>query len=142
MRIPPPSNLEEEPGPQEPEEPEHPGGTGDQPSAAPIAVPLTPTAADQVRIAPRGLDRDRIAAGIVGVSWQVKDVGVGISKWSVAAKRLGRKGARFVTRATGTAKSSAQVRLPRGARYLLRLTVTDLLGRGSSVSLGTVRVPD
>jgi hypothetical protein len=72
----------------------------------------------------------------------VQDEGAGIAKWTVSSKRLGRKGARFVTRASGRDKSSAQVRLPRGARYLLRLTVVDLLGQSSSVNLGTVRIPD
>jgi hypothetical protein len=71
----------------------------------------------------------------------VRDEGAGIAKWTLSSKVLGRKGARSVTRATGKDKSSAQVRLPRGARYLLRLTVVDLLGQSSSVNLGTVRIP-
>lgn len=144
VRIPPPSELEGEPEPVGPkEEPgsNDPGGTGGQSGAPPALGPPAPELAAPVRVALHGLDKSRIAAGIVGVSWQVQDAGAGVSRWSVSSKRLGRKGARFVTRATGQAKSSVQVRLPRGARYLLRLTFTDLLGRSSSVGLGTVRVP-
>jgi hypothetical protein len=142
VRTPPPSDLEEEPGTQEPEEPKTSGG-GEGQSGPPSTPPVTaPTAAPQVKVALRGLDKSQIAAGIVGVSWRVQDAGAGISRWLVSAKRLGRKGARFVTRATGRDMSSAQVRLPRGARYLLRLTVLDLLGQSSSVNLGTVRIPD
>ena len=144
VRIPPPSSLEEEPGPQGPGDPgpRDPSEGGSQPGPAPVLGPPAPKIADRVRVALRGLDRTRIAAGIIGVSWQVLDAGVGISRWSVAAKRLGRKAARFATKATGKDKSVTQVRLPRGARYLLRLTITDLLGRSSSVDLGAVRVPD
>jgi hypothetical protein len=143
VRTPPPSDLEEEPGPQEPkEEPANPGGGGSTPEPMPGAGSPAPVDAAPVKLALRGLDRSQVATGVVGVSWRVKDAGAGISKWLVSAKRLGRKGARFVTRATGRDKSSAQVRLPRGARYLLRLTVVDLRGQGSSVNLGTVRIPD
>jgi hypothetical protein len=143
VRTPPPSDLEEEPDPQEPvEEPKTPDG-GEGQSGSPSTSPLAgPAVADQVKVALRGLDKSQIAAGIVGVSWRVQDAGAGISRWLVSAKRLGRKGARFVTRVTGRDKSSAQVRLPLGARYLLRLTVVDLLGQSSSVNLGTVRIPD
>jgi hypothetical protein len=142
-RTPPPSDLEEEPGPQEPVEEPKTSDRGKGQSGPPSTSPVTrPTVPDQVKVALRGLDKSQIAAGVVGVSWRVQDAGAGISKWLVSAKRLGRKGARFVTRATGRDKSSAQVRLPRGARYLLRLTVVDLLGQSSSVNLGTVRVPD
>jgi hypothetical protein len=142
-RIPPPSDLEEEPGPQEPkEEPTNPGGGGSGPTPTPGPGPPAPMAAAPVKLALRGLDKSQIGAGVVGVSWLVQDEGAGISKWTVSSKRLGRKGARFVTRATGKGKSSAQVHLPRGARYLLRLTVVDLLGQSSSVNLGTVRIPD
>lgn len=141
-RTPPPSDLEEEPDTQEPvEEPKtSDGGKGQTTSST--SVVAGQTVADQVKVALRGLDKSQIAAGIVGVSWRVQDAGAGISRWLVSAKRLGRKGARFVTRASGRDKSSAQVRLPRGARYLLRLTVVDLLGQSSNVNLGTVRIPD
>lgn len=142
VRQAPPSDLEEEPGQQEPEgEPKAPAGGGGDPGAASIAGSPT-RVAGQIKIALLGLDKSRLAAGIVGISWRVQDSGSGISKWLVSAKKLGPRGARFVTKATGRSKSSTQVRLPRGGRFLLRLTVVDMLGRGSSVSLGTVRVPD
>jgi hypothetical protein len=139
VRTPPPSDLEEEPEPQEPKrEPEDPAGNGSEPVARPPAG-LPP--AEQVRIALRGFDRSKVESGIVGVSWRVQDEGAGVSRWTVSSKRLGRKAARFVTRATGRAKSSAQLRLPAGGRYLLRLTFVDQLGQRSSVNLGTVRIP-
>jgi hypothetical protein len=142
-RTPPPSDLEREPDPVQPgEEPKAPAGGGGQ--SGPPSTPFlaAPAVADRVKVALRALDKSKIADGVVGVSWRVRDEGAGISKWTVSAKRLGRGGARFVTRAAGRDTSSAQVRLPRGARYLLRLTVVDLLGRSSSVNLGIVRIPD
>jgi hypothetical protein len=143
VRTPPPSDLEEEPDPQEPgEEPKTSDGGRGQSGSPSTSLGPGPTAANPVKVALRGFDKSQIEAGIVGVSWRVQDAGAGISKWLVSTKRLGRKGARFVTRASGRDKSSAQVRLPRGARYLLRLTVVDLLGQSSSVNLGTVRIPD
>jgi hypothetical protein len=133
----PPSDGEEAPEPQGPKDPGDGGGTPGNPSvAASPAVNAAP-----VKLALRSLDRSQAVTGIVGVSWRVQDEGTGIAKWTVSSKRLGREGARFVTRATGKSKSSAQVRLPRGGRYLLRLTVVDLLGRSSSVNLGTVSIP-
>jgi hypothetical protein len=120
-------------------EPEDSGDDEGHPGTVPVLGPPAP--ADQTRIAPRGLDKSRLAAGIVGVSWQVLDRGAGVAKWQVSSKALGRKGTRYVTRASGKSRSSAQVHLPHGARYALRLTLIDLLGRSSSVKLGTVRVP-
>lgn len=143
LRTPPPSELEEEPSPQGPKEERHDSGGGEAsaPRTAPVADPPPSLPADPVKIVLRGLGKRRIAAGIIRVGWRVRDEGVGISRWRVYSKVLGRKGARFVVRASGKARSSARVRLPRGARYLLRLTVVDLLGQSSSVNLGTVRIP-
>jgi hypothetical protein len=121
------------------EEPEASGTDEGQPITGPISGPPAPS--NRVRIAPRGLDKSRLAAGIVGVSWEVRDAGPGIANWRVSSKALGRRGARFVTRASGKSKSSTQVHLPRGGRYALRLAFTDLLGHNSSVRLGAVRVP-
>jgi hypothetical protein len=103
----------------------------------------SPAAADarQVQLQSPRLDRSRIARGLVKVSWQVLDWGVGIDRWTVASKRLARKGERWVSRASGRARTSATIRLPAGATYKLRLTVIDILGRGSSVPIGKVRVP-
>lgn len=85
------------------------------------------------------LDRGRIGRGLLGVSWRVLDPGVGIEKWTIASKRLGR--ARFVIEATGAKRTSVLLRLPPGASYRLRFTVVDALGRSSTVSLGKVQVP-
>ena len=138
MRIPPPSDLPPEPGTEEPkEQPTDP----ERPASAPVLGPPAPAVAKRVRISPRTLDRSRIESGVVGVGWRVIEMGPGISNWSVSSKRLGRRGAHFVTRATGTTRSSALVRLPGGARYVLRLTVVDSLGLRSSISLGTARIP-
>jgi hypothetical protein len=143
VRTPPPSDLEEEPAPPGPKkEATNPGGGGSTPEPTPRLGSPAPVGDAPLKLALRGLDRSQIATGLVGVSWRVEDGGAGIAKWTVSAKRLGRKEARFVTRASGRDKSSAQVRLPRGARYLLRLTVVDRLGQSSSVNLGTVRIPD
>jgi hypothetical protein len=127
----PPSS--EEPGAGNPDK------TAEQPGAGSVTGPPPP--AGRVRFAPRGLDKTRLDDGIVGVSWEVRDAGPGIARWRVSSKTLGRKGAHLVARTSGKTGSSTRVRLPRGARYALRLTLTDLLGRSSNVTLGTVRVP-
>ncbi len=130
LRTPPP---DEEPAPAGPSE--IAGPASNQPLSGP------PSPAGRIRVAPKALDKSRLAAGVVGVSWQVRDAGPGIAKWRVSSRTRGPRAARFVTRASGRTRSSTRVRLPGGARYALRLTFTDLLGRSSSVGLGTVRVP-
>ncbi len=142
VRTPPPSDLPGEPAAPEPDEEEKSGDDDGAPHDA-AAVPESPPSerAAPAQVTPRGLDRSKIATGVVGVGWRVKDPGAGISKWTVSSKTLGRKRARFVARATGRSGSSARVRLPPGARYLLRLTLVDALGQSVSVNLGTVRIP-
>lgn len=101
-----------------------------------------PAVANRVRVALEGLDRSRLrSAGLVGVSWRVLDPGAGVRRWTIAAKRLGQKGARFVNRKSGREQSSAKIKLPRGATFRLRITFTDALGRATSANLGKVRVP-
>lgn len=146
VRQPPPSDLEPEPGPEDPgggSQPPSAGGGQSGPATlgAPAPGPPAPPAAERLRVAPHKLDRSRVGTGVVRVSWQVQDAGPGIARWRISSRTLGRKGARFVTRATGTTGSSARVRLPRGGRYALRLTLTDLRGGSSNLSLGTVLVP-
>lgn len=135
VRVPPPSEPKE-PGGEEPKGP----GPGGQPPAGGGNPP--PAVGDRVKVALGALDRSRLGGGIVGVSWKVRDPGVGIAKWEIAAKALGRKGARFVVRASGKAKTAARVRLPAGLSYKLQITFTDTLGRSSTAALGRVRVPD
>lgn len=134
VRVPPPSEPED-PGDEEPKG--TPGGGGQQPGGG---GGNPPAVGDRVAVALRGLDRSRLAKGIVGVSWVVSDPGVGIAKWTIVSRALGRKG-RPVVRASGRAKTSARVRLPAGASYKLSITFTDVLGRSSTAVLGKVRVP-
>lgn len=113
------------------------GGSGGQ--APPVSAP--PAEAGQVQVQLSRLDRSRITDGLVKVSWRVLDQGAGIAKWTIASKTLGRKGARWVSRASGDDRTSASVRLPPGATYKLRLTIIDSAGRSSSALIGKVQVP-
>lgn len=134
---PPPVDGEEEEQPEEPQpkgpDPSDPLSGGEQPPP--------PALGDRVSVSLKALDKSRAASGLVGVGWTVVDAGVGIGKWTISSKTLGRKGASFLTRASGQAKTSARVRLPRGKAYKLRISFVDLLGRGSSAVLGTVWIP-
>jgi hypothetical protein len=147
VRVPPPplpGEVEEEAKGDKGEGPEGQPPTGDSQGGASGQTPLVagPPVADagRVRLRLAQLNRSRLARGMVGVSWRVLDAGVGIGRWTIASRRLGRKGARWVRRATGGDRSSATVRLPAGA-HELRLTVRDILERSSSTPLGRVRVP-
>jgi hypothetical protein len=142
MRTPPPPVPGEVDQPEEENpDPVSPGGGGGSANPRGDSPPPPPGSADPVRVALKALDRSRLASGIVGVKWAVTDAGPGLAGWKIAAKTLGRIGARFVTRASGKAKSSAQVRLPRGGTYMLEISFTDVLGRESTAQLGKVRVP-
>ncbi len=100
-----------------------------------------PSGDRQVLVELQRLDRRRLDRGLVGVSWRVLDPGVGLAKWAISSRMLGRKGARYVTRASGRSGTSATLRLPLAAAYRLRFTVADALGRSSSTSIGKVQVP-
>jgi hypothetical protein len=146
QRTPPPLLPEEEEGSRPDEKPGGAdpvagGGSSEGGSAAGSGATLPPAAPDRVRVTLNGLDRSRIAEGLIGVSWQIRDPGAGISKWTIASKTLGRRGAGFVARASGKAKSSARVRLPLGASYRLKITFVDSLGRSAGARLGKVRIP-
>jgi len=140
VRVPP--AIEDE----DPEDPE-PDGPGSKAGAPGSSVnggdekTAAANEASQVRLQLPRLDRSRLDRGLVRVSWRVLDPGVGIRQWTISSKRIGRRGARLVTRASGTSASSATLRLPRGAAYRLQLTVMDVLGRSSTAVLGRVRVP-
>jgi hypothetical protein len=129
---------------------EEPGETGGDPTAGgggqlgangQAATTTTATADRQVRLELPRIDRSRVARGLVRVSWRVLDPGVGIKAWTVATLTLGRRGAHYVRRASGSDRSAATLRLPPGATYRLRLTVTDSLGRSSAAAIGKVQVP-
>ena len=140
VRVPPPWE-EEEGEPEEPEEESPPGGqTGGGQGAAP-GQPAAVEEARPVRLRLLPLDRSRVELGLVKASWRVLDAGPGIARWSFATLTLGRSGARYVRRASGSARNTATLDLPRGGAFRLRLTVTDVLGRTSAAQLGTVRVP-
>jgi hypothetical protein len=86
------------------------------------------------------LDGQGAARGLVGVSWQVLEAGVGVRSWTIASKMLGASGG-YVTRATGTSATAALVKLPAGDVYELQFTVTDDLGRAASTHIANVLVP-
>lgn len=133
-RIPPPTVGEIEgprPKPTPEDKPGGGGGSDPPPSVSTAAIQLT---------LPR-LNRKKIARGRLGVSWRITDPGAGVKGWTISSQTVGKRGARFVTRATGTSATSATVRLPRGHSYRLRFTITDALDRSSSVGLGKVTVP-
>ncbi len=140
----PPAPLPEEVEGTEPKNPaEGPPGSGPQAGGDQPTPPAGASIVDSRRVrlqAPR-LDRSRVRRGLVGVSWRVLDPSVGIGRWTIASKRLGRGGGRWVSRASGSDRTSAIVRLPAGALHELRLTVVDVLGRAVSRSVGRVRVP-
>ncbi len=96
---------------------------------------------DSVRVTVPKLDRGDLAHGRVGVSWRVLSAGVGIGRWRISSQTLGRRGAPYVSRATGTRGTAATLRLPQGAAYRLRFTIVDVLGRSSAIALGKVVVP-
>jgi len=142
VRIPPPPEEEgdpEEPGEEPPAGGEQ-GGGGGQGSPS-VGEPPSVGPARPVRLKLLPLDRSRLDRGVVKASWRVLDPGPGIGKWTVASLALGRRNARYVGGASGSGGSAATLRLPQGAAYRLRLTVTDVLGRASAARLGTVRVP-
>ncbi len=119
-----------------------PSGGGGGAASGSNGAGQTPPAPEPgpVQLQQPGLDRSRLARGLVTVSWRVLDPGAGIRRWTIASQRLGRRGAPWVTRASGSERAGATLHLPPGA-HRLRLTVVDALGRGASTALGRVQVP-
>jgi hypothetical protein len=115
------------------------GSGGGGPAATPTAAPVAPRA--RAQISRPALDRSKLDQGKVTVSWKVLTAGPGITRWKLSSKTLGRKGAKFVARAHGVHQTRAAVRLPRGATYALRLTLTDASGVTTTKGLGKVVVP-
>ncbi len=139
VRVPPPPPQTEEPVLPGQNPPSGGGvGAGGPAGSGPPPPPSDPGRA-RLRLLP--LDRSRLAAGLVKVGWRVLAPGPGIERWTVSSLALGRRGTRYVRRASGRAGSTATLRLPAGASYRLRLTVTDALGRSATVALGKVEVP-
>jgi uncharacterized protein DUF4430 len=147
----PPDDLARTPPPAEAEEPggeEHGSGNQETGAGRPGSIAKGPEGATapendapRVRLQLPRIDRSRIARGLVGLSWRVLDPGVGVQKWTISSRTLGRGTAPYVVRASGRSGSSATLRLPPGATYLLRIVITDALGRSSTAAIGKVRVP-
>jgi len=113
-----------------------PGGDAPSGGGSPAA------SAGRLRMrAPRFSD-DGAARGLTGVSWRVLDAGAGVRGWTLASRTLAfRRTGAWVTRASGTTATAAQLRLPAGVTSQVRLTVVDALGRGATTSVGRVVVP-
>jgi hypothetical protein len=98
--------------------------------------------ASPVRVQAPQLDSLGAARGLVGVSWRVIEPGVGLSSWTISARRVGVRGASYVAIASGGPSStSALLRLPAGAAYELQIAFTDALGRVSTTQIGEALVP-
>jgi hypothetical protein len=113
-----------------------------QPAPTPAPSPGKGSAdPGSLRLSTPSVDRKGLAKGLLTVSWKVLDAGPGIRRWTISSQAVGRKGARWVARASGAAKTTATIRLPKGAAYRLRFVVTDARGATSTVALGKVAVP-
>ncbi len=121
--------------------PEPPGGLPPAPLVPARVEPQPPAEVPPLDLGRAQLGQTHLAQGRVGVTWRVLDPGPGVARWTVASRTLGRRGSRYITRARGSSGSTATLKLPLGAAYRLRLTITDILGRSVSASIGTVRVP-
>ncbi len=94
-----------------------------------------------LKLTPPQLDRGKLAAGKVVVSWKVQEAGPGIKSWAISSLTVGQKHARWVTRASGASATKATLTLPRGHAYELRFAITDKSGKTTTRSLGKVNVP-
>jgi hypothetical protein len=135
-----PGSGSETPGGGSPEPPAATTATTASTASTAGAAPVQTESPSPLRIGPPRLDRSELAAGRLGLSWAVLDPGAGVRSWQVSARTLGKKGG-WMSRARGTTQTEATVRLPRGHRYQLRLTVTDLSGHTTTYGLGKVAVP-
>ncbi|MBS1894975.1 MAG: DUF4430 domain-containing protein [Actinobacteria bacterium] len=87
------------------------------------------------------VDRRHLAQGKLGITWQVTDRGPGVRGWTISSLTLGAKKARWIARASGSARSAATIRLPRGHTYKLRFAIADASGQVATIALGRVAVP-
>ncbi len=108
------------------------------PKLAATTAPVTEPAA--ARISKPKLKTAKLVDGKLTVSWQVLDPGAGVKSWRIATKTLGKKGG-WIERARGAKGTQATVRLPRGHRYQVRFTLTDIAGHTTTYPLGKVTVP-
>jgi hypothetical protein len=98
--------------------------------------------ASSPRVEALRLDGMGAAQGLVGVSWQIPEPGIGLSSWTISSRRIGARGAAYIAEATGSGSAtSALLRLPAGAAYELQISFTDALGRVSTMQIGETLVP-
>jgi hypothetical protein len=122
------------------------GDCGEAVPAVPVVEAPKPgatTAAPEpavTRISKPKLATGKLASGRLTVSWQVLEPGAGVRSWRIATKTLGGKGG-WVSRAHGAKGTHATVQLPRGHRYQVRFTLTDVAGHTTTYALGKVTVP-
>ncbi|MBJ7471526.1 MAG: hypothetical protein JHD16_09505 [Solirubrobacteraceae bacterium] len=115
----------------------------DPPTVSPTVPPVTqaPAQGAAPQLTAPQFTAGGAAKGLVGVSWAVTAPGVGVRDWTLASRPAADSAAPFVTRATGTATTAAQLRLPAGVRSLVRLSVVDTLGRAATADVGSMLVP-
>jgi hypothetical protein len=121
-----------------------PGGGspgGGSPSKATASPTGDPSPAGSLKVSVPKVDRKLLAKGKVRLAWKVTDAGPGVRRWTISSLTVGQRGARWVTRASGAAKTAATIRLPKGHAYKLRFAITDASGQTSTVALGKVKVP-
>ncbi len=114
----------------------------DHRSRVDAAPKVAPVEVGALKLTTPRLDRAHLAAGKVGVSWKVQDLGPGIKKWTISSLTVGQKHSRWIVRASGAMKTRATIVLPRGHTYELRFAITDADGKASTLSLGKVKVPE
>jgi hypothetical protein len=117
------------------------GGGPSQAAPAP-SPPAPPASTGTLKVSAPKLDRGKLSAGKVGVSWKVLEAGPGIKRWTISSQAVGQKHARWVTRASGAMKTTTTLSLPRGHTYKLRFAITDADGATSTLGLGQVKVPE
>lgn len=139
-RIEPQQEEGQSEGSHEPASSGQPGGSQEH-AATPSGGVLGAQEAGAPRVQALRLDGEGAGQGLVGVSWQAPEAGVGVSSWTIAAAPVGSPGG-WVNRATGAGDlTSALVKLPPGSAYELQITFTDVLGHGTTMGIGRALVP-
>lgn len=118
-----------------------PSGDSNPHASTSTSAPAPAAQPGGLRVSVPKLARGKLKQGRLGISWKILEAGAGVSGWTIASQKVGAKKAPYVRRASGTTATSATLRLPKGATYRLRFTITDALGRSSSVAIGKVVVP-
>ncbi|HEX4752524.1 MAG TPA: hypothetical protein VH268_06475 [Solirubrobacterales bacterium] len=119
-----------------------PSGDGGQTNPTTPVAKVAPVEVGALKLTAPQVNRAHLADGRAVVSWKVLDAGPGIKKWTISSLTVGRKHAGWVARASGATKTKATLTLPRGHTYKLRFAITDKAGETSTLSLGTVKVPE